>query len=391
MTYIKKRNILLKTNYAKDPKGIYIHIPFCISKCSYCSFYSLEHLNENIQKKYIIQLNNEIKRSQKSSRDNIQTLYFGGGTPSILKPELISSTLKTIEESFNIPIHNLQETTIEVNPGTVDINKLNEYKKMGFNRLSIGIQTLNNELLRRINRIHTEKQAIRTIEDAIKAGFNNISVDLMFGLPGQTLKDIEDTINKLDYDEVKHVSAYSLSIEPGTPFEEELNSGKITLPEETVEREMQYFINKALYNRGFNHYEISNYAKDGFEARHNTLYWNMDGYYGFGAGASGFINNQRVENSTNLNHYLEDFTKDKNIHNVSIKEAKGDFMFLGLRQLKGISDKDYRKLFNSSFFTDYKEEIKCLQKNNLIKQSGDTLYLTDLGMDLANQVFLEFV
>lgn len=377
---------------SKSSKGIYIHIPFCFSKCIYCSFYSLANLSSRTKKEYITELIKEIKEKDISgSLNEIHTLYIGGGTPSLVEIEDLKAILNAIEEKFNIKVSDLGEVTIEVNPNSTSKEKLKAYRDLGFNRLSIGIQTLNDKLLGILGRAHNKDEALEILKAAEAVGFDNVSVDIIFGLPTQTLEDIANTLETvLEYDLVKHISAYSLIVEEGTPLEEKVNNNTLVLPEENLEREMQYLINDILEKNGFNHYEISNYAKPGYEAKHNSYYWTLDGYYGFGAGASSFINNTRETNIEDIYKYIEEEKIDFR-HILGEEEQKGDFMFLGLRRLEGISDAEYRDLFNTSFYDDYEKELTELKKKGLIEEKNSKIKLTSLGLDLANLVFLEFV
>lgn len=375
----------------KPVRGVYIHVPFCRQKCRYCAFYSVPAA-QALKEAYTKRLCRDIAACARVDED-LRTLYIGGGTPSELDTAQIEAIVRCVEQTFEIPLHALKERTIEINPFSASAEKLEAYRALGFNRLSVGVQSLSAALLKTLGRPHSAADALTTIEAACRAGFENISVDIMFGLPGQTPADVGDTLETLlAYPQVRHLSAYALSIEPGTPFERMLKNGALALPDEDSEREMQRVVNALLAAHGFEHYEISNYALPGFQAVHNTLYWTLDGYYGFGPGASGFAGGTRYSVKEDLKAYL---SSKKNVysqaHAVDAREARGDFMFLGLRRLEGVCADDYRALFGTSFFEDYGREITELTARGLLVREGSRVRLSSAGVDFANQVFTAFV
>lgn len=379
----------------KNPEGIYIHVPFCESKCDYCSFYSIVNLKKNLMSSYIDRVIKEIDQitnEYKELRNNIQSIYFGGGTPSLLTINQISQIINKLQKDFHINFKNITETTIEVNPNTVTLEYLKELKKLGFNRISIGIQSFNDNLLKILGRNHNSKEATRVINDAIEAGFTNISCDLIFAIPGQTKEDLIHDIDMLtSFEEIKHISIYSLTVEEGTKIAYKVKTNKLELMDEDIEREMYYLINSYLEENGFNQYEISNYSKRGYESKQNSLYWNMGSYYGFGPAASYFLNGVRIDNVKNINKYLNQDQITDYKSQLTIQEAKEEFIFLGLRRKKGINNKEYYKLFNSSFYDDFKEPIKRLIESDFLIDNNPILKLSEKGFDFADYVALEFI
>lgn len=379
-------------------KGLYIHVPFCVSKCAYCAFYSEPNISDSVKVQYTTRLIKDIKKSainidkDDNVRFGLQTLYFGGGTPSTLSLSELRSVIDSIEKTYNIQIDELIERTIEINPGTVDREYLKGLKELGFNRISIGIQTLQDHHLKTLGRIHTSRQAIEALELLKEVGFENVSVDLMFGLPNQTLDDIRESIDTiLSFDNVKHISAYSLIIEENTPLKDHIENRKLILPSEEDEREMQYFINDYLRLKGFKHYEISNYALSGYEAVHNSLYWTLDDYIGLGPGASSFINNTRIDDHSNIWDYINGTDESVDTFLCDQEILKEDFIILGLRRLEGIDPEVYKSHFSSDLIEDYGQTINDLIDRGLLENVDERIRLTAKGLDLANQVFIEFV
>lgn len=389
------------------PEGIYIHLPFCRSKCAYCAFLSRPY-PEEIKEKYITALVSEMRgqrevcqfetenQAELKVRDAmlsspVRSVYFGGGTPSELTGRQIKRIVRAVRESFNIEAD--AEWTIEMNPASESRQWLEEVREAGFNRLSLGVQSLNDRTLQIIGRKHSAADAVRSVEDAKEAGFENISVDLMYGLHGQSIEDIGHFIRTFSaYSEVKHFSCYSLQIEEGTRMQLEVDQGKVSLPDEKTEREMDAEVKKCLQERGFLQYEISNFAKPGFESVHNSSYWKMKGYWAFGAGASFFGNMVRGTHTENIAQYISDPLHSlRDVHALTREEAMGDMMFTGLRRMKGVSDRDFQELFGESLFEKYKDAVDTLKGRGLIERQGDCIFLTPLGQNLANQVFIEFV
>ncbi|MBR6641047.1 MAG: radical SAM family heme chaperone HemW, partial [Clostridia bacterium] len=283
--------------------GIYIHIPFCKSKCFYCDFYSKPECTNNNIEEYIDTICMELlANSELLQERNITTVYFGGGTPSLIDAKHIAKILDIIR-LFN---NSIEEITIEANPESLNKEKLTAYLEAGVNRLSLGLQSANDNTLKKIGRIATKEMFEKAYMDAIEAGFSNISTDVIIGLPDETLEDFKNTVEYiLSLDKIKHISAYSLEVHEGTKLDFLLNSGFLTLPDENNEREMKYTLDKMLEEKGFNKYEISNYAKPKYESKHNTGYWNQQEYLGLGAAAASFINSTRYTNIPDMDKYIE--------------------------------------------------------------------------------------
>lgn len=282
--------------------GIYIHIPFCKRKCAYCDFVSFSN-KQNLVDEYVETLKKEINKCKINKEEYlVDTIYFGGGTPSYIDSKYIIDILEVIRNRFNVSKD--AEITIEVNPGTASEEKLNDYYKSGINRLSIGLQSVDDKLLKTIGRIHSFSDFLETYSIAKKVGFTNINVDLMTGLPTQNLNDVKISIEKIVELSPKHISVYSLIVEEGTPIEEKISKKELFLPSETLERKMYWTVKEELEKNGYIHYEISNFAKQGYESKHNTSCWNQEEYIGFGLAAHSYINNTRYSNTENLENYI---------------------------------------------------------------------------------------
>lgn len=363
--------------------AIYIHIPFCKQKCKYCDFTSFSGY-ENKVRIYVNSLLREIEWYSKKTKEYIVTsVYFGGGTPSFIDANLIEEIFNTIKNNYNLD--STVETTIEANPGTVDIEKLRKYHNIGFNRISFGVQSFSDSLLKEIGRIHTSYDAINGFYMAREAGFDNISLDLMFGLPNQTVKDVNNTLNEFIKLNPEHISTYSLKVEENTAFGRMQREGKLSLPSDDDERNMYYLIKDRLKQEGYEHYEISNFGKNGFRSRHNTAYWIRQDYLGFGLGASSCFNEIRFKNTDNLDKYIASF--EKNIEETEILSQdviNSERIILGLRMLEGIS-KDY------IVSEKWEKSVSKLVKYGLLEETEEKIKLTDKGLDLANQVFVEFI
>lgn len=382
---------------------IYIHIPFCIKKCDYCDFLSGPS-DEKIREQYVKALKNEIRFNKERMEEYIvDTVFFGGGTPSVLEGEQIVSLMDALKE--NAVISENAEITIECNPGTVTGQKLLLYKKAGINRISFGLQSANNEELRAIGRIHTYEEFLESFRLARGAGFDNINVDIMSALPGQSVEDYRNTVDKIVKLNPEHISSYSLIIEEGTPMkkrvEEAINQGNNILPNEDDEREMYYLTKKMLQEAGYERYEISNYAKEGKECRHNVGYWNRVEYLGFGTGSASLYKEERETNIADISKYIEktgklsdDFLisdikeyKDK----LSAEEQMEEFMFLGLRLMKGVSLEAFEEKFGMKYIRVYGEIVEKLRKQKLLEVNDNRLWLTEKGIDVSNYVMSEFM
>lgn len=368
----------------KKEIGIYIHIPFCQQKCYYCDFTSFANGNEYIHP-YIEQLKKEII-NQNLSEYKVSTIYIGGGTPSYIDSVAITQILKLINTN------EAKEITIEVNPGTVTKEKLEDYYHVGINRLSIGLQTSKNNLLKNIGRIHDFDEFIETYELAREVGFKNINIDLMIGLPTQTIKEVEDTLREITNLRPEHISVYSLIIEENTQLEQLIHTGQLKEVEEKLEREMYWLVKKKLEALGYKHYEISNFAKENFEAKHNMSCWNQKEYIGFGLAAHSYLDKKRYSNTDDLKKYLENVENNKTIHEIQeIKEQRKEYMLLGLRKIEGINIQEFKHKFVDNPIYLYREELNKLVKDKLIEIDTNYIKLTNRGIDLANLVWEEFV
>ena len=386
----------------KNELGIYIHIPFCIQKCYYCDFVSFVN-KESYIKKYVQTLKNELD-SYDLSKYNITTIYIGGGTPSVVSSGEIKNILDKIREKIkgNSTKWEDIEITIEVNPGTVDKQKLEDYIRFGINRLSIGLQSANNELLKEIGRIHTFEQFLTTYNLAREVGFENINVDLMIGLPKQRVEDIKNTLNKVIKLNPTHISVYSLIVEEGTRIEELLNSNKLKLPDEELERQMYWYVKNTLELNGYNHYEISNFSKQEKKSKHNMNCWEQKEYIGLGCAAYSYLNDIRYGNTNNIEKYLDvqDFKNKEELEKnkiriidevQSLEDKEKEYMLLGLRKIEGVSIQRFKEKYVQNPIFLFKEELEKLVNEELVVIDGDYIRLTNKGLDLANIVWEEFV
>ncbi len=372
--------------------GIYIHIPFCKQKCTYCDFISFPNQEEK-QEKYTQKLLEEIEQNKELiSKYQVTTLYIGGGTPSYIESKNIVQIINTIQKNIKEKIEEM-EVTIEVNPGTVTKQKLNDYKKCGINRLSIGLQTTNDELLKTIGRIHNYKEFLNTYQLAREVGFENINVDLMIGLPNQTIKDIKESLKKVIDLKPEHISIYSLIVEPNTPMEKMIEEKTLILPTEEEERKQYHYVKNQLELHGYEHYEISNFAIPKKQAKHNLNCWEQKEYIGVGVAAHSYINKKRYSNTENLEEYLKgNIEQTKTIHEIQeIEEQKKEYMLLGLRKLQGVQIIKFKEKFGENPLFIFRKEIEKLVKQGLIEIDLDNILLTPKGLDFANLVWEEFV
>jgi len=368
----------------KKEIGLYIHIPFCAHKCDYCDFISFANCEDKIEE-YITKLKAEILE-EKLEQYKIKTIYIGGGTPSFINSKYIIEILSLIDKTY------AEEITIEINPGTITKEKLEDYKVLGINRLSIGLQSTDNNILKQINRIHTFEEFKEAYYLAKQVGFENINIDLMIGIPNQELKDIDNSLEIITKLNPKHISVYSLIIEEGTTLENKISKGLLQLPEEKTEREMYWKVKNTLGEAGYKHYEISNFAKQGFESRHNLNCWEQKEYIGLGLAAHSYINKVRYSNTENLNYYLNEIKENRIIHENQNQEAKQkEYMLLGLRKIEGVNIQEFKNKFVQNPIYLYREELNKLVKNKLIEIDINYIKLTKKGIDLANLVWEEFV
>ena len=376
-------------------RGIYVHIPFCESKCIYCDFNSFAKKDECIEP-YIKALIKEIEEYAKENKDIlVKSIFIGGGTPSYINEKYIKKILDTIKQNFEI-INNA-EITIEVNPGTVNKRKLETYYKSGINRLSIGLQSTNDKLLKLIGRVHDFEDFLETVRMAQLVGFSNINADCMIGLPTQNIYDVEDTLNVLINLRLTHISVYSLIVEPNTPLENKINSGELKLPDEEMERYMYWFAKRKLEENGYLHYEISNFARPLFRCKHNLDCWNQKEYKGFGISASSYENGVRFTNTPSIDTYIKNIENEKFKDNYIIEEKQDkeammkEYMILGLRKIMGVNINDFIKKFEISPLYKFNKEITKLIREGLIEANEHSIRLSKKGLDLANIVWEEFV
>lgn len=395
----------------KKKLSLYIHIPFCLRKCKYCDFLSFSGCSYASQLQYIDALQQEIKLYKAySDRYVVRSIFFGGGTPSLLDEVFIGNILSAIRSVFEV--HRFPEITLEANPGTVKYTNLLAYQTYGINRLSIGLQSANDDLLKLLGRIHNMDQFIATYNSARRAGFKNINIDLMSGIPAQTEHIYVDTLMKVVSLAPEHISAYSLQVEEGTPLaEDEKLLGMI--PDEEVDRRMYAMTKKVLAANGYERYEFSNYSKPGYECRHNITYWTGGEYIGFGIGAASFFKGQRFSNIKDLDKYIEilqnaqsDIAAAKDIYNTydevtgSLRESVEtlyidsrieEFMFLGLRMTKGISRKEFRDRFNKDVYEVYGPVLNKYVNEGFMTVDEDTVKLNDRGIDVSNIILSDFI
>ncbi|HEL5883892.1 TPA: oxygen-independent coproporphyrinogen III oxidase [Clostridioides difficile] len=388
--------------------GLYVHIPFCVKKCKYCDFNSYK-MDIDSKKRYIEDLkiemelySNKLYKDNKyknkeccslNKNDKITSIFVGGGTPSILTSDEIREVFISIKEMFDIDEN--AEITIECNPGTLTLEKLKTMKEIGINRLSIGLQAIQEKYLNFIGRIHTYEEFEKNYKDALSVGFKNINIDLMYSLPNQTLCDWKETLEKVVHLNPTHISAYSLILEEGTELYNMYESNKFELIDENVDIEMYEYTINYLKSKGYNQYEISNYSKEGYNCEHNILYWECEHYIGIGAGASGYINENRYNNVESLEDYhLSLVKREKPIQEneiLSEKDMIEEKIFMGLRMNKGIKFEDFKKKFGIDFREKYNKQIEMLLARKLINQSFEGIQLTQKGREISNSVFIEFM
>lgn len=372
---------------ANKDLSIYVHIPFCKKKCLYCDFLSAK-ATEETREVYVQELLQEMQLQSKTYKDReIKTVFFGGGTPSLLSCNQMERMIETLNTHYYMKT--CLEVTVEVNPATVDLKKLICYKGLGVNRLSIGLQSTNNQELNLLGRIHTYEDFLETYHQAREVGFRNINIDIMSAIPSQTKETYRETLYKVSNLQPEHISAYSLIIEEGTPFYElygEAENSKVhprtgkvePLVSEEKERTMYELTKSYLAKRGYERYEISNYAKKGYECRHNNVYWQRGDYLGMGSAAASMVENVRWSTGEEPTF-------------LTVREQMEEYMFLGLRRMEGVSIKEFQRYFGKQIKNVYGDILEKLQKEELVRQEGDWLQLTEKGIDISNYVFTEFL
>lgn len=372
--------------------GIYIHIPFCKSKCSYCDFLSFVPKSEDEKNRYVDYLIKEIGLYSKLyGKRCVDSIYFGGGTPSLIGTKNVNRIMEAIYSGFNVLDHS--ENTLEINPGTTDEHLYKEIYKTGINRASLGLQTSDDRIIKTLNRTSSFKDFLKAVNELKESGIKNISADLMLSLPGNTeereLKDAK-LISELG---INHISAYSLIVHENTPIYEDIKNKKLILPSEDEERKSYHDLSNFLSEIGYERYEISNFAKSGFESRHNKKYWNLDEYLAFGIGASAFIEGERRKNFSNLKYYYEALDRIELPYRVEyvldLSDKMSEYSFLNIRTKDGISLEKFNERFNREFF-----DVFNLEKHydsGLIKIEKGHVVLTEKGMDLSNLVEIDLL
>ncbi|EOU2018934.1 oxygen-independent coproporphyrinogen III oxidase [Clostridium perfringens] len=375
-----------------DKISLYIHIPFCAQKCLYCDFPSFAR-KDHLRKAYIEALNKEIiSLREKHNNLEINTIFIGGGTPSVLEADELECLLKEVAK---LNMAKDIEYSMECNPGNLTEEKLEVMKKYGVNRISMGLQAKQDNLLKGLGRIHNYKTFKENFLLAKKVGFNNINVDLMFGLPNQRLNEWEETLREIISLEPAHISAYSLIIEEGTAFYNLYENDKLKLPTEEEERKMYHLAKKILEENGFNQYEISNYAKERKECRHNLAYWNMDNWIGVGSAAASYINGKRIKNISSVEEYINSINEKREAVEEIINNSKNDnmeeFMFMGLRKINGIDENEFKKRFSMNINDVYGEILnKYIDEGLLIRESG-RIFLSEKGIEISNVIMADFL
>ena len=404
--------------------GIYIHIPFCQHKCDYCDFISFSNKQdfiENYVEAVKKEINNYFKDKTLLETYTITTIYIGGGTPSYIDSKYICEIMEVLENNLKQNKVKLEdmEITIEVNPGTVNKEKLEQYRKAKINRLSIGLQSTNNEMLKQIGRIHTYEQFLETYQMAKEVGFDNVNVDLMIGLPNQTIEDIKRSLEEVIQLHPAHISVYSLIVEEGTVMAQKIENHQLEEMDEELERNMYWYVKNTLELNGYTHYEISNFAKEGKESKHNMNCWRQKEYIGIGLNAHSYLNYVRYTNTSEMEQYItrmnglngqivEDILElsnnkekenlEENIETAyeieelqDVEDRKKEYMLLGLRTIEGVSISKFKEKYIDNPLFLFRKELEKLVEEKLVMIDGEDIRLTNKGLDLANLVWEEFI
>ncbi|RSK06146.1 Oxygen-independent coproporphyrinogen-III oxidase 1 [Streptococcus mitis] len=372
----------------KKPTSAYVHIPFCTQICYYCDFSKVFIKNQPVDS-YLEHL---LEEFQSYDIQKLSTLYIGGGTPTALSAPQLEVLLDGLTKNLDLSV--LEELTIEANPGDLDADKIAVLKNSAVNRVSLGVQTFDDKMLKKIGRSHLEKDIYENIDRLKLVGFDNISIDLIYALPGQTMEQVKENVAKAIGLDIPHMSLYSLILENHTVFMNRMRRGKLPLPKEELEAEMFEYIITELERAGFEHYEISNFSKPSFESRHNLMYWDNAEYYGIGAGASGYVNGVRYKNHGPIRHYLsavEEGNARITEEHLSQKEQMEEEMFLGLRKKSGVSIIRFEKKFGQSFEGLYGEIVRDLVQQGLMQIDGDRVRMTKRGLFLGDTVAERFI
>lgn len=371
--------------------SLYIHIPFCKKKCDYCDFLSFPY-KDNEMDSYLKALNQEIVLYGQLYKQEVKSIFIGGGTPSLLSGEQMKDLMTTIKENFLLSDC---EISMESNPGTLSLDKLNAYKAAGINRISMGVQSLEDDMLKTLGRIHSADTVRDSVKKIKSAGFNNFNFDLMFGLPGQTLKQLEYTVNEMIKLNPTHISAYSLKYEEGTVFYDKLEKDELSPISDELDRDMYHKIIEKLESAGYLQYEISNFSKPGLECVHNLVYWQKEDYLGIGLGAHGCIDNERVYNTSDMATYISRVDDQKlpreGADPINREDDIFEYIILNLRLNQGLSLSSFKECYDYDFLIKEKNTIRELIEEGLMILKGDRLSLSTRGRDLSNQVFIKFL
>ncbi|MGI5828244.1 MAG: radical SAM family heme chaperone HemW [Patescibacteria group bacterium] len=373
--------------------NLYLHFPFCRSKCHYCGFFSQVDKGQEIPA-YVNALRQEIINSSRlADRYRVCTIYFGGGTPSLLSSETIKEIIKSICKYFIVEKE--AEITLEANPESLTERKLAGYFKAGINRLSLGLQAWQDELLTYLGRGSMQKDFIDAFKSARAIGFRNINVDLIFAIPNQTLNQWQTTLKKVTALEPEHISCYSLELDNSSVIGKLHSQGKFKTTDEVLDREMYVLAKEMLKDSGYHHYEISNFSKAGYECKHNLSFWQYQPYLGLGAGAHSFFKDKRFSNICNVHQYIEESLSGKLAFNsgklINNRQQISEAIMLGLRLISGLDIKQFKQRFGKNIFTLYGQNLRLLIQAELIKYDGNVLKLTNKGIDLSNQVAMTLI
>lgn len=373
--------------------ALYIHIPFCEKKCRYCDFVSFDSVR-GLTDEYFRALQKEIElASRLFPVKGVSTVFFGGGTPSFVDEKYIINTLQLADKW--IGIDSGAEITMEANPNSITKKKIESYARAGVNRLSIGLQSTDDNLLRTIGRLHTKEMFVRAFGLAREEGFENINVDLIYALPGQTVDGFEETLRTVAALSPEHISAYALTLAPDTPLQEDIEAGRLELPDEDTDREMYHAAVDFLRSESYGRYEISNFAKKGYECAHNLAYWKREDYLGLGLAAHSCIEDVRFANTDDLGGYINCLSGGKTAYNnregLDLKQIEIEYIMLSLRLEEGFEIKEYEKRFGRDFAALFARPVETLKKAGLAEASGGRFCVTDKGFDLQNSVVLELM
>ena len=372
--------------------ALYIHVPYCLEKCPYCDFHSVAVDRKNIpQTEYVDRILEQLAHAVRSlslKNDPLLSCFFGGGTPSLMSASFFEKVLSKLPNLFSVDSN--MEITVETNPATADFGKFKEWIPLGINRISFGVQSYQSHLLKRLGRFHTADESLRSVTLAREAGFQNVNLDLIFGIEGETMRELKDDLQKAVSFEPTHISAYQLTVEEGTPLSSWVRSGKVVLPDEERLVAMQQWVSDFLGSRGYGRYEISNYAKPGLESKHNLQYWRYGDYLGIGSGGVSFVQGKRWRTTRKLKDYLNGDFSHQEEESISEKTAMGEFMMMGLRLSEGVSLADFEGRFGGSVETVWPGLIDRLSKKGWLQIEEKRVCLTPKGFLWANAVAREF-